>query len=259
MVRPAGTTAVNQAGQRPGIEHSTTTITPSGAAGAPVRSTAAAKSVAQTTNDPLEIARRARLDSLSNALDSALKEQPLNHRLVQHIAQSLQHEADVLKQEVQELGDQLRASAGKRPHSTSFASAAHPPGARPDVLSGARDSRGGSDVAGGSSDAGDYSESDLYKDISGEEARRDASALRDSIERMRREGRPRSRPDVDSGAQGGGGTAVADSSAHISPHDADATRRVLRDWPQTDSRDLRGDDPSRIFSAMIAHLRRCGA
>jgi hypothetical protein len=129
MVRPAGTTAVSQAGQRPGIEHSTTTITPSGAAGAPARSAAAAKGVAQTTNDPLEIARRARLDSLSNALDSALKEQPLNHRLVQHIAQSLQHEADVLKQEVQELGDQLRASAGKRPHLTSFASAAHPPGA----------------------------------------------------------------------------------------------------------------------------------
>jgi hypothetical protein len=178
---------------------------------------------------------------LSNALDSALRDQPLNHRLVQHIAQSLQHEADVLKQEVQELGDQLRASAGKRPHSTSFAAAARPPGARPDVLCGARDSRGDSGIAGGSSDAGDYSEGDLYKDVSGEEARLDASALRDSIELMRREGRPYARPDV------GGGTAGADSSAHISSRNADATRRVLRDWPQTDSRDFDGDDRQSIF------------
>jgi hypothetical protein len=202
-----------------GIEHSPTTITPSGAARALTRSAAEAKRVAQTTDDTLEIARRARLDSLSDALDSALAERPLNPRLVQQITQSLQYEADALKQEAQELGDQLLVSAGKRPLSTS---------------------RGGSDVAGGSSDTGDYSESDLYKDFSGDEARRDASALRDSIERMRREERPYPLPDVDSFAQAGGGNTPLD-------------------WQRADPRDLRGDDRELTFPAIIAHFRGCGA
>jgi hypothetical protein len=48
---------------------------------------------------------------------------------------------------------------------------------------------------------------------------------------MRREGRPYPLPDVDSGAQSGGGTT-----------------RGLRDWQRTDSRDFRGDDRQLILS-----------